>query len=395
MRRRRERDRAAERAELGEDRLEHRRVGGDVDVDRGCCRRRRAASVRLELGDRAPPGPDATHRSGALTAAMLSPSGMSAAQLVLGQRHAEHRPLRRASRTAGRAAATSAQPVLHAESRRTRQAAAYSPALWPIIAAGVDAPRLEQPRPWRTRWRTAPAGRRDGASRRAVGRRRRSAVGNSAARRSRPRAASRTAAQSSIAVAVDRLVARTARRPMPAYWAPPPGIMNTTVGALAAVRAASTGRRPAPRGASAASIGRRRRPRRVAMRERLASGEAGEGDVGEVDVGVGAQVGGEVGGRAPSAASAVRADTVSSWCRPRRAGRLDAPAPPRRSRGRSCRRRRAPVMPAMRVPPAPDVPRPQLAVDEERAVREVGLRVGLPRSAGSAGSRRAAAPAPS
>ena len=142
---------------------------------------------------------------------------------------------------------------------------------------------------------------------------------------------------------------------MPAYWAPPPGNMNTTDGSAAR---RGGGRRPAWPGASRSVGGlvgasRRRRARRCA--NALAAGEPGEGDVGEVDVGVGAQVGGELGGGAVERRRRCAPDTVISWAGARRARTA-------RPRGASSTITWAlvppapsPVMPAMRVPPGPGV----------------------------------------
>ena len=147
----------------------------------------RAASVASSSSTSAS-GPDATHRSAALTAAMLSPVGQQRAQLVLGQRHADHRPLRQRLEQAP-AQRDERQAVLH---RHDAGQAGGG-----VLAGAVadhrrrrDAPRLEQAahrhlggEQRRAGRSTAPPGARVASSR--------SPSGYSAASRSTPPAARR------------------------------------------------------------------------------------------------------------------------------------------------------------------------------------------------------------
>ena len=87
---------------------------------------------------------------------------------------------------------------------------------------------------------------------------------------------------------------------MPAYWAPPPGIMNTTDGASPRLRWAAD-ERERELLQRVGRLGDRLGDDGAPDAERLAPDQPGEGDVGQVDVGVGPQVGGQVGDGAGAA----------------------------------------------------------------------------------------------
>ena len=176
-----------------------------------------------------------------------------------------------------------------------------------------------------------------------------SSSGYSAASRSIPPAARRAAAQSSMTV---RKTGSSSYswRPMPAYCAPPPGIMNTTDGSSPRWCWASMGLVGASR-RSAASL-RRGRNHRSAHRERL-RGRRGACTPRRRGRDRGGPAGERRGLRPrPRAASAVRPDTVISWAA--RDG-LEASLGGASSTMRCALVPPAPrpVIPAMRVPPGP------------------------------------------
>ena len=138
-------DRAAERART-------RRGSGRASTS---ARRRRCArgvqsmlvgrEHRLAARRSRSTGPDTTHRSGALTAAMLQPVAQAAARASSsGSEHAQHRRPPAASRTAARAAATSAHPVVAAETRRPGRPRRTRPCCGRSSRVGLDAPRRQQ-----------------------------------------------------------------------------------------------------------------------------------------------------------------------------------------------------------------------------------------------------------
>ena len=214
-------------------------------------------------------GPDATHSSGALTAAMLNPAGSSARSSSSASGTLSIAPCGSVSKRRPRKA-TSARPS-SIDTTPDRHAAAYSPALWPIIAAGVM-PHDSRRRAIATSVANSAGSAIDGASSRRRGARRGRRRGRARPSRSTPPAA-RSAAGTVVddgAVAPARR--RTAGAPCPAYCAPPPGNMNTTDGASPRWWLASIGLAGASR--SVGGLLRRRRHDRAAH-ARTACGRPG------------------------------------------------------------------------------------------------------------------------
>ena len=224
----------------------------------------RAASMpaarQLRLAARRSPslGPgDHAAAPGALTAARDSRPPSSGAHLGLG------RAARRAWRPAGSAcisrprAATSAS-ASSSENTPARQAATYSPTLWPSIACGRDAPGHPQLRQRVLDGEERGLGRAPSAA--ALGRRLVVPAGKSSVAQVEAEVRAQELGAAVELRAEDRLARRRARAPCPAYCAPWPGNRNATGGRRAPRR------RPATR-RGAASAQRRARPRRASRHD--------------------------------------------------------------------------------------------------------------------------------
>ncbi len=237
------------------------RIGSSIDewAATSMCTRvvstSRAASVASSSSTSAT-GPEATQRSAVLIAAMLRPSGSTSRSSSSDSGTLTIAPFGNVSNSRPRNAMSASPSSIDTTSER--QAAAYSPALWPIIAAGVI-PHDSSSRPIATSVANSAGSATDGASSRTVASSR-SPAGKRAASRSTPPASRRASAQSSMTA---RYTGSSSYswRPMAAYWAPPPGIMNTTLGGSpwwwASTGLAGASRRSAASTADVATTARR------------------------------------------------------------------------------------------------------------------------------------------
>ena len=185
---------------------------------------------------------------GALHAGDLEPAGSDAAAPLQRRPHRQHRAARlRRHRAAARD--DRAPSRRSSENTPARQAATYSPTLWPIIASRLRRRRLSSQRGERVRRsRTAPAAR--SASRPAAAATCASPVARRRATRRRSTAEVPASDRRGTLerLAERRRLVRTARRAMPGCCEPWPGNRNTTRGAAprvaTALRSTLAARRP-------------------------------------------------------------------------------------------------------------------------------------------------------
>ena len=370
----------------------HHRASGRRGSRAGAGSVARGGEPRLQRGDRLDRSGRRTQTAGRLTAASERPAPSSGRTSASASGTASIAPAGQLARSAGRARPP-AQRVLAARSTPARQAATYSPMLWPIIACGrtpqaiqsagqrvldgeqrrlgdcglpQSAPRVRLAGPGEERADRAPV--------RAV---RSGSSGNSTSRRSSPRCGASSSAQRSISRRGRPARPRTGPRAMPSVLRALAGEQegDRPVAAPRRRRRAAAGgsraraRRPPPRGRRQTSARR--------WREGPAADLEGVGDVGRASSSGCALAGGAArsaagrvqrgrrarredqqlpaGATAPAGAGAAGASSRTTWA-------LVPPMPNE-------------LTPARRGAPSAR-PRAQLGVDVERARREVDLRVG-------------------